>query len=241
MKSAVLSLLTILSASVALAAYTDTTYVFSTKGPDTYADGTQVVQGERYALVWSADQFAGIKADGSLVNPEDEILGIFSLATAEGNCPLSAFGVPAQTVKKGGNISLWVLDTRVFDAEGKVTLAPVNGKTVKAVAGAVKTAADIVVKGAGTKSSFGQASKTAQTALPADAPTPRIKNFRVEGGWAYVTLENTASYLTFDLSAGESVNDLKEGQAAHPVTGGGEITLISEAKGKCKFFKPHRK
>ena len=35
----------------AFGAANDTILVFSTKGPDTYADGTSVLDGERYALV----------------------------------------------------------------------------------------------------------------------------------------------------------------------------------------------
>ncbi|MBQ8125761.1 MAG: hypothetical protein IJ173_07735, partial [Kiritimatiellae bacterium] len=50
----------------AFAAQNDALVTFSTKGPDCYADGTTVLDGECYALCWSKDfaNFA-IRADGT--------------------------------------------------------------------------------------------------------------------------------------------------------------------------------
>ena len=46
---------------------------FSTKGPDRSADGTPVLDGEVYALVWtrSGTAFAGFNVDGTLVDQDN--------------------------------------------------------------------------------------------------------------------------------------------------------------------------
>ena len=49
-------------AVASFAAVDDTLISFSTPGPDKYADGTDVLAGECYALVWSKDG----------VNPKEE-------------------------------------------------------------------------------------------------------------------------------------------------------------------------
>lgn len=47
----------------------DTRISFYTEGPDRYSDGTVVLDGESYALVWSKDgQFDGFTASGRSVD-----------------------------------------------------------------------------------------------------------------------------------------------------------------------------
>ena len=245
MKKMIFALTALCAASVVMAgAIDDTTYFFRTAGVDRYQDGTQVLAGERYALVWSAGEFAGFNADGSLVNAEDEVLGVFAVATAEGNCPLCAYGVPSRIVLKGGNISLWLLDTRVFAADGKVTFSAAKGETaVASIAGAAKVAADITVAGDQPKYAAGGASTAAATALPADVPQPVVKDLRIDdkAGLVYLTVDNTAGYVTYDVAAGDNVGALEGGKAATPVTGGGEIILITPKTGDNQFFKVIRK
>ena len=235
----------IAATTAAFGAYDDTTYFFSTKGVDCYADGSQVAVGERYALVWSAGEFAGFNADGTLVNAEDAVVGIFSLATAAGNCPLSSWGVPSSIISKGGNISLWLLDTRVFAADGSVKFSAAEGTTkVASIAGAVKVAADISVAGAVAKAIDGASSTAAATAVPADAKTPVVKSMKVDdaAGLVYVTVGNTEGYLAYDLAGGAKPNDLEAGKAQNPVTGGAdEITLIAPKKGDSQFLRVIRK
>lgn len=245
MNSKILSLTAVLAASAAFAAFDDTTYFFRTEGVDRYADGTQVVVGERYALVWSAGDFAGFKADGSLVNEADEVVGIFSLATAEGNCPLSSYGVPSSIVSKGGNILLWLLDTRKFAENGEVSLSEFEAPTkLEGIAGAAKVAADISVAGAAAKVAEGAASMATQTELPADAPKPVVKAVRIDdgAGLVYLTVGNTAPYLAYDVAGGDKVDELEGGKAQNPVSGGaGDITLITQKQGSSGFFKVIRK
>ena len=67
MKIGILSTFFLAIACVAGAGTDDTLIAFSTKGPDRYADGTTVLDGECYALVWSIDgNFDGFSADGRI-------------------------------------------------------------------------------------------------------------------------------------------------------------------------------
>lgn len=58
------------------AGITDYVATFSTPGPDRYADGTVVADGECYALVWSpkGSTFAGFSADGTTVSSADRVV-----------------------------------------------------------------------------------------------------------------------------------------------------------------------
>ena len=70
------SLIVILAAAAfpLLAGQDNLLATFSTKGPDCYADGTVVKDGECYALVWTHTNavFQGITVDGKAVGSQDE-------------------------------------------------------------------------------------------------------------------------------------------------------------------------
>lgn len=71
-KKATVALLLLLG-GFSFAGITDYVATFSTPGPDRYADGTVVADGECYALVWSpkGSTFAGFSADGTTVSSAD--------------------------------------------------------------------------------------------------------------------------------------------------------------------------
>lgn len=67
---------------------------FSTKGPDRYADGSVVLDGECYALVWSKDgNFDGFAANGECIDDCDRIVLIAPIAK-DGRCPSVLFQIP---------------------------------------------------------------------------------------------------------------------------------------------------
>ena len=127
-------------AVASFAAVDDTLISFSTPGPDKYADGTDVLAGEVYALVWSADgQFDGIKADGTTVDPADKVVLLAGVAKQGANgtyCPPLLYQVDADLAKTlaNGVYAVYLLDTRVAAADGAVAVGGVdeNGK-LKAV------------------------------------------------------------------------------------------------------------
>ena len=71
-----------LSPGHAFASIDDKVLKFSSSGPDRYADGSIVVDGECYALVWSPKgrSFAGFNADGTPISPVDRVVLAASLA-----------------------------------------------------------------------------------------------------------------------------------------------------------------
>lgn len=239
--------LAIVASACAFAAPTDTSVLFSSVGPDKYADGTIVVDGECYALVWSAGEFAGIKADCSCVNPADEILGIFP-AAKDGKCKLSKYTLTADAFNKGGNISLWLLDTRTYtsnpDGSTAVALAKQESDTkVPVVNGAVAVdaAVEVAKAGFGGISAKGPAVAGA-VAIPEGAPTPNVKSIKVGNVYVELEVENTVPYLTYGVAAGETPGELTKDAAAAATGKTGEtITIYTPKKGETGFFKVDRK
>ena len=123
------ALLLLLCPVCLLAAANDVVLTFSTLGPDTYADGTTVLDGESYALVWTkaGATFGGIAADGKLLSANDKLVLVAGVAEG-GRCPTTVFEIEAAdyAVYEGGSFALYLLDTRVKDAGGKVTVAGAN-------------------------------------------------------------------------------------------------------------------
>ena len=242
----------------AFAAVEDVVLTVSTKGPDTYADGSTVLDGECYALVWQPAGATGalaIAADGSVVDPtQGEI--VLTVPTAKnGRCPTIAFQIAASYAAQheGGTWSLYLLDTRTSAADGTVSLAGVaNGRAkavnaASAVAGATvqATAASATLGAAApqTLAASGAATAATVSAIPADAPQPTVKDIRVDGGYVYVTVADTAPYLQYNLTAGTDPANLNEAKAAeNPVNGksGEDIILVTPAKAGGAFFRVGR-
>ena len=102
----------VMAASFAFADAENILIAFSTVGPDTYADGeTTVLDGERYALVWSQGEFGGFNAKGEAAVAGDKVI---CYAPAKGGrCELFLFQVDKNEVPAGGKFSVYLLDTRV--------------------------------------------------------------------------------------------------------------------------------
>ena len=111
---------TILAGALAFGAANDTILTFSTQGPDTYGDGSTVLDGERYALVWVKDgaAFAGLTADCKPLADTTKVIAVAPLAKG-GRCPETVFEIDADYAEtlKGGSFALYLLDTRVEKTE----------------------------------------------------------------------------------------------------------------------------
>lgn len=238
-------------AGAAFGAANDAMVEFSTVGPDTYADGSVVLDGECYALVWMKNGSAGltIAADGSVEG--GEIVLAASLAKG-GRCPRVFFEVDANdldTKYVGGSWGVYLLDTRRWGADGSEKPAgTVNGKVrLVNAAGAVPGAAVTVSnKGTGSTLSVAKAAAVASgaTAVPEGAPKPEITGFRVEGANVFVTVRGTVPYLQYGISTGatpdsvvDGIGDKQTGAAA----ASDEIILVAPAKEGSGFFKVGRR
>ena len=240
--------LAIIASACAFAAPDDTSVLFSTVGPDKYADGTTVKDGECYALVWSADdKFEGVKADCTCVDPADKILAIIP-AAKDGKCRLSKYTLTADAFNEGGNITLWLLDTRTYksNADGSTTVSLAKQESdikVPVVNGAVAVEAAVEVAKAG----FGGISAknpavAGAVAIPEGAPTPNVKSIKVGDVYVELEVENTVPYLTYGVSAGKEPGELAKDPAAAATGKAGEtITIYTLKNGDTGFFQINRK
>jgi hypothetical protein len=235
----------------AFAAQNDALVSFSSKGPDVYADGTTVLDGECYALVWMANGASGLSvaADGSATGGE---IVLAAPVAKGGRCPKVVFEVDAGDMKtkyQGGSWGVYLLDTRRWGADGAAKPAgTVNGKVrLVNAAGAVPGAAVSVGSGASGSvgAVIGAAVASSATAVPAGAPTPEITGIRVEGANVFVSVKGTVPYLQYGLSSGSTPDAVTEGVSETPQTGASapdeEIVLVAPAKSGGAFFKVGRK
>ena len=248
------TLIATLSAALAMGAIAssveDTTVVVRTNGPDLYADGTQVLDGERYALCGSNGEFAGFNADGSLVNEDDIVFGVAPIAK-DGRCKAFLFTIDKDTAAKYANYSLWMLDTRVYGDDGAVALsANTDAGKPAAVNAAAKTSALIAVTNGGaggTAKDAVEAAVSVATGVPADAPQPVIKSIKVVGDNVEIEVENTVPYITYDVAAGDqpAADSFENGKAEAPKNGKATktetITLVVPKAEGAQFFKVNRK
>ena len=120
----ILAAAAVLSSAAAFSAANDALVSFSSKGPDAYADGTTVLDGECYALVWMANGASGLSvaADGSATGGE---IVLAAPVAKGGRCPKVVFEVDAGDMKtkyQGGSWGVYLLDTRRWGADGAAKL-----------------------------------------------------------------------------------------------------------------------
>ena len=234
-------------AFAATAAIDDALLAFSTVGPDKYADGTTVLDGECYALVWTKNgaTFGGIAADGTAVAETDKIVLLAPVAK-DGRCPNVLFQIDSAKADElaDGTYGVYLLDTRVVSngttkpagiKNGKLSL--VNGyglatkatKAGKATAGGVTTAEE--------KDSEGGQLVAAGAAAPKDLPQPKITSIKIEGDYVKLTVQNLPGYMRVSSGADVSADDA---QGAAQATDGktDEVILYApKAAAGSGFFK----
>ena len=234
-------------AFAATAAIDDALLAFSTVGPDKYADGTTVLDGECYALVWTKNgaTFGGIAADGTAVAETDKIVLLAPVAK-DGRCPNVLFQIDSAKADElaDGTYGVYLLDTRVVSngttkpagiKNGKLSL--VNGyglatkatKVGKATAGGVTTAEE--------KDSDGGQVVAAGAAAPKDLPQPKITSIKIEGDYVKLTVQNLPGFMRVSSGADVAADDT---QGAAQATDGktDEVILYApKAAGASGFFK----
>ena len=239
---------------------------FSTPGPDCYTDGTIVMDGECYALVWSpaGTTFSGFNADGTAASSRDRVVLAGELAQ-DGRCPDAVFQIPAKEYEAlaGGEWTVCLVDTRNLAG---VPTGVRNGKPLRVnrwgiVSGGVNItdAASARPRLAaatpgGTRSSASDGGRGA-TALPASAARatnlsavppnlapPQITAIEVADGEVWLGVDGTVPYLDYTIISGETPNDLKPDYFAEVVEGNGrsEIAIGTSESPKRRFFKVKR-
>ena len=246
MKKTISLVASLVLSGAALAAANDAMIAFSTPGPDTYADGTAVLDGECYALVWSSGGAVTIAADGTAAGGE---MVLVAPVARGGRCPRVYFEVDAADIDTkyvGGTWSVYLLDTRRWGADGTVKPAGTASGKVRLVNAASPVAAKVGVAKAAATSASASAGAVASgaTAVPDGTPSPVVTGIRVDGANVYVTVKGTVPYLQYDLSSGATPDAVAE-RADRPQSGAEgadeEIVLVAPAKSGSGFFKVGRR
>lgn len=234
----------IAASALALGAWATPSFVqFSSVGPDKYADGTEVVDGEIYALVSVSDdgKFEGINSDGTMVDPKDKILHAAPLAE-DGHCKNVVFTLKDED--RTSNLAVYLLDTRVKTADGAtVTGVDENGKPTLVNSYAVVEDAISGCSVAKTTSDKVQTTTLSTVAL-GDVPAPTITGIKVVGAKVEITVADTVPELRYTVTGGETPSTIDKNDLVSGINGSanGEITLVvpSEDAKDCRFFKVTR-
>lgn len=216
---------------------------FHTSGPDKYADGTTVVDGEIYALVWTpaGATFAGINADGSAIAPS-KIAKKAPIARG-GKCPNVTFQIPEEDANAnypGGTWSVVLLDTRRFaaDADGKVLLDASGDKVVEGVGGKIGGYGEVADAGTGR---MVQTSSVGDVIAGAKAACPdfKVTGFKVLGDKAYIYAKGSLAGVTFGVAKAENPEKIGEAKPTLQYAVGAEQdwVFIAPADGAKNFYK----
>ena len=231
----------------------DTLLAFSTRGPDRYADGTPVLEGEVYAVVWmrSGADFAGFDMNGQAVDTNDNAVvvalprGVYSARCGGVRCPKTMFQINADVAAKyaDGTYALALLDTRVSD--GKGGLVP-SGRLdqVKGWGLVANSRVKAVSDGCARATDLANAATTRASAVPAgeEIPQPRITGISVQDGLVTLKVVGTSPRLLYNVAAGDRPGRHHTRHAA-PVAAQGharadrEITLVMPVAENQRFFQ----
>ena len=239
--------LVLLAAFSSFAGMNNVVITFSTKGPDRYADGSVVRDGEHYALVWtpSGAAFGGIGADGEAVAPSK--IALSAPVATKGRCPQVKFELDETFVAKnypGGTWGVYLLDTRRYatdangvvlkDADGKDVVAGVGGKAVNGY-GAVRTTGSSQFVSA---SAAGTVRSEKPGEIPEEGRNLRIRDIRLVGDNVHLYVSGTMSCLRYGVRTGATPDAL-----AAPADGdtqygndGDDMIIVTPKKDGARFF-----
>jgi hypothetical protein len=222
----------------------DVSISFSTRGPDRYSDGSIVLDGECYALVWSKDGvFDGFSAGGSCIDEEDKIVLLAPIAK-NGHCPSVLFQIPADeaVAMSSGFYAVYLLDTRVESAEGTVATGSNNGK-IKLMNGYGLASEKVSIANNTVSSLAGENASNTDGQVASYIPKadskcvqPKIKSMRIDGENVFLTVENLEGFMR--VNSGTSVAAFDEATAAVEANGAdNDIILVARKRGNSGFFK----
>ena len=194
------------------------TLSISTPGPDFYSDGTTVLPSETYLLIYvkQGATFQGVRTDGTLVDPVNNVIVTKAAAVAGAKCGFKAIQYPADLYPEGGKWLIVLLDTR--DASGAVGgLVAAQGASAAAASGS-STALNAVVGSATGEVGGSGRGLTASTAsmVPEGTPAPVIGAVEPQGSSVNVRIKNFTAKALYEV---QSTTDLASG-AWQSATGG---------------------
>lgn len=246
MKKSVIAVFAGLVSAAALAGMNNILVSFSTVGPDTYADGTTVLDGEVYALVWtpSTSQFAGINADGTAAG--DSQIVMKSARAKDGKCPPIAFQIMEEDAAAfpGGTWGVYLLDTRkyAFDPETGVidpSVPPTVGDaSVVNGYGVVATVAGTATAKASSSVAVNAATVSVVPSLGTDL---KVTDITFDADNVYLHVSGSLSCLRYGLKSGSTPGSLAEDDTVQYGKDKGEMVIVRQKKPGVQLFQVNRK
>ena len=236
MKKTVAALAALVSAA-AFAGQDDLLITFSTPGPDVYADGAPVQDGETYALYWTPN------------NGGDPIPVLLAPFAQGGRCIPTLFSIDEKnkSAYDDGTWSVYLLDTRDFESDpsGKKMKAVTIAEVAKGEKGGAFNAKAKVVDGIVTTGPFNSAPAAPVVAAgdydleAAEVPVPRVTGIEVLEDKIAVTVADTRPFVKYTLQSGDDTMKFSVPEGVEDSNGktGAEIKLVTPKKDGAQFFK----
>lgn len=250
MKKILVSAFAAVASAAAFAGMNNVVISFSTPGPDKYADGVDVEDGECYALVWtpSGSEFTGISTNGVAAG-DSKVVFVAPLAKDK-KCPSVFFEIDEDYVTENypnGTWSVVLLDTRVFELNANGQPVVVDGKRKVAskgdqtkvngygVVGSAKAAS--AVRGAEAEAMGGVAASSETVAE--GTPAPVVKDITVDGGYVRITITSTKPSHKYTLESGDAPDAIAAKPDAQWDYGSetSDVILVKPVKAGGEFFK----
>lgn len=246
MKKSLIMLGAAFMATVAVAGMNNLVIAFSSTGPDRYADGTVVKDGEIYALVWAPTgaEFAGFNSDGTVVGDECKLV-VKAPSALDGRSQRVLFQIDEDYLNAtypGGTWGVYLLDTRVFavdengviekDAEGNPVVKSVKGKSVKGWVQVGESIEASAYASTGTTSGL--------TIDNMSVANVRIERIAFEGDQVLLYVSD-ADAGKYELLSGDQVDTMSSDGKDRSGNGSGEAVIVCPKKAGGQFFKVNRK
>lgn len=245
MKKSVIAVIAGLASAAAFAGMGNIVVSFSTIGPDKYADGTTVRDGEVYALVWtpSGSEFAGINADGTAAGDSQVVMK--AAKAKNGKCPFIAFQIPEEAASDypGGTWGVYLLDTRKYAADEYGVIDTTSEPTVGDASVVNGYGAVTTFNNAAMANGSGSAAANAATVstVPALGQDLKVTNISFDGDNVVLEVTGSLSCLRYGLKSGSDVNSLEEGDKIQYGKDNGKMTIYAPKKSGAQFFQVNRK
>ena len=217
-----------------------TLITFSSSG-DKYADGSPVLDGEWYALCWSANEtFGGLDADCNPIAEGDEVLRAISIAKGGVGCPRVVFVLDSTEAKTTGNYFVYMLDTRT-SATAVATDADNNGRPDKVnsttVAMTASSSSGVGNGGISTKGETGKTAVASASDVLIDEPA-KIVSIDPNGNDVVITVANINPVLRYDIKYGKTIGAITTATTDRKGGFGGDGTVtFSISKENANFFQ----
>lgn len=241
------------AATFAAGAFADvynTLISFSTEG-DTYADGvTPVLQGEWYALCWSADgNFDGITNECQPADSNDKIVRVGAFAEELPNgkvgCPLVIFQLKPEEAKplENGQFCIYLLDTRnaagtgvAAKASDRIGPAEIHGATASATADVKSSGSGII---SDVESQAVESAEWVASVVGEDGEEATIEKIVPVSEGVRFTVSGLRPGVKYNIKAGNSPTTLTEWVLNVPLTVGSETTFTIDPE-DARFFSIDR-